>query len=160
MAQGPRALPSPPVPSPAAAAQPRSAPSGAQVAASGEADRPSASRPALPSPAEFEIGRADGLGSDFSRRLIAHIERFKRYPGGALSLRLSGTTRVALRMDRHGGVLAVWILDSSGSTILDQEAMDTVRRAAPLPAAPEDFPLTVDLLLSFRAPDIGAQALS
>ena len=67
--------------------------------------------------------------------LVAQIERFKRYPtraGGRF-----GVARVAFTIDRQGRLTDVRIVDSSGSTVLDEEAIATVRRAAPFPAPPD-----------------------
>jgi protein TonB len=66
-------------------------------------------------------------------RLVAHIQRHKRYPAGA---RDSGTAVVAFVMDRNGRVLSRRLAGSSGSAALDRETLDLIARAQPLPRPP------------------------
>lgn len=78
----------------------------------------------------------------------ARIERAKRYP---LLLRKSGVQGVALvgfRIDAQGQPEAVSLKSSSGSPALDEEALATVRRAAPYPVY-ED-PLTLGIRFELR----------
>ncbi len=70
-------------------------------------------------------------------RLLAHLEKFRRYPAAARSRRLQGVVHVRFQMNREGKVLAVEVIRSSGAVALDRAALDTIRRAAPLPAIPE-----------------------
>jgi protein TonB len=51
----------------------------------------------------------------------------------------SGTARVYFVLDREGNVTSVRIMDSSGSDMLDEEALDLVKRSSPFPAPPESF---------------------
>lgn len=78
----------------------------------------------------------------------ARIERAKRYP---LLLRKSGVQGVALvgfRIDAQGQPEAVSLKSSSGSPALDEEALATVRRAAPYPVY-ED-PLTLGIRFELK----------
>lgn len=104
----------------------------------------------------FTIGDA-GSGEahpDFRAVLLDHIARFRRYPAAALGLRLQGTTQVVFTINRAGTLLAVWIAHSSGSEVLDTEALDTIHRSQPFPAIPDDLsdPLTAALPISFIPP--------
>ncbi|MGE8943670.1 energy transducer TonB family protein [Leptospira interrogans] len=63
--------------------------------------------------------------------VMAHLNRHKRYPGSG-----GGTSSVAFTIDRSGRVLSARLIRSSGSSILDQEAVALARRASPLPAPP------------------------
>jgi protein TonB len=56
---------------------------------------------------------------------------------------------LAFTIDRHGGVVSSKIIKSSGSAILDAEALDLIKRAMPLPATPADI---ADSDLSFVVP--------
>lgn len=76
-------------------------------------------------------------------RLIAHLERRKRYPSGARSRREEGTAHVRFSIDRSGNVLSVQLVRSSGFAELDQEVLAMVRRASPVPAPPEGANLEV-----------------
>ncbi len=68
--------------------------------------------------------------------LIAHLNRYKRYPAGASS---AGTASVAFTIARSGQVLSAHLIGSSGNPALDAEAVSLPRRASPVPAPPPDF---------------------
>jgi periplasmic protein TonB len=68
--------------------------------------------------------------------MVMHINRHKRYPDAARSLRLAGEVQIVFSMDRSGHVLQSRIRHSSGSTLLDVEAMELFKRASPLPLPP------------------------
>jgi len=65
--------------------------------------------------------------------LVAHLNRFKRFPGGANP----GTVQVAFSIDRAGRVLSARLVGASGDALLDEEAVAMIRRASPVPAPPE-----------------------
>lgn len=67
--------------------------------------------------------------------LMAHLNRYKRYPPGAGG----GTASLAFTIDRSGEVLSAHLIGSSGDSALDEEAVALVRRASPVPAPPPDF---------------------
>ena len=69
-------------------------------------------------------------------RLMAHLERRKRYPADARARREEGTAYVRFRIDDSGNVLSVSLSRSSGSSALDQEVLAMVQRASPVPAPP------------------------
>jgi protein TonB len=77
--------------------------------------------------------------------LLAHLEKYRRYPASARARREEGVAHVHFRMNRAGAVLSAEILRSSGSAMLDRAALDTIRRAQPLPAIPEDKADVLDL---------------
>lgn len=72
--------------------------------------------------------------------LLRHLEKHKRYPGDAQRLRQEGVTYVRFTMSRDGRVLAVRIERASGVASLDQEGLDLLQRAQPLPSLPSDQP--------------------
>jgi len=69
-------------------------------------------------------------------RLMAHLERRKRYPAAARQQRQEGIAEVRFRIDGGGNVLAAELVRSSGYDALDTEATGLVRRASPVPAPP------------------------
>ena len=85
--------------------------------------------------------------SKWQQSLVAHLARFKKYPaqGGAAQ----GVVSLAFTLDRKGNVVSSRIEKSSGSTVLDDEALAMVKRAAPLPAPP---PEVADADLTFVVP--------
>jgi protein TonB len=69
--------------------------------------------------------------------LVVHIERFKRYPAEASARGEKGIVQVAFTVDHEGWVSFKHVVRSSGSTILDQEALAMLDRAQPLPRPPD-----------------------
>lgn len=84
-----------------------------------------------------ETARTASLGSPLTpqwrARLATHLQRFKRYPNGSRS---TGVTHVEFTLDRKGKLVLTKIVKSSGSDVLDQAAIDMLRRAEPLPPPP------------------------
>lgn len=109
--------------------------------------------PALPvaapaSPAGVSAPRAapdPGVMSDYYRRLEGHLARYHVYPAGLTDSRPSGAVRVGVIVQRDGRLLDIWIERSSGVASLDQAALDTLRRAEPLPVLPNSLPAAIDL---------------
>jgi protein TonB len=81
--------------------------------------------------------------------LVAHIERFKRYPVEARTRGEQGMVRVAFAIDRDGWVRSSRVVQSSGSSELDQEALAMLTRAQPVPRPPDRIPTRE---LSFMVP--------
>lgn len=65
----------------------------------------------------------------YEATLRAYLERIKRYPSSreARQTRPRGVVRVWLDLDRSGRLLDSGVLDSSGSNLLDGEALRTIR---------------------------------
>ena len=72
--------------------------------------------------------------------ILAHLQRFKRYPTGARLDRLEDRIQVEIQVDRNGQVIQHRILRSAGIPILDQAVNELLHRAAPLPAPPSAVP--------------------
>lgn len=70
--------------------------------------------------------------------LLAHLEKYRRYPATARNRREEGVTYVTFHMNRAGMVLSNRIMRSSGSALLDRAALETLKRAQPLPPIPAD----------------------
>jgi protein TonB len=79
--------------------------------------------------------------------MVAQIERHKRFPAGARGR--SGAAYVTFRIDRGGRLLDARISSSSGSSLLDQAALDLIHRSEPFPAPPSAL---TDAELIFVAP--------
>ncbi len=72
--------------------------------------------------------------------LLRHLERHKRYPSEAQRSRHEGVSYVRFTMSRDGRILAARIERSSGHAALDQEGLELLQRAQPLPPLPHDQP--------------------
>lgn len=94
-----------------------------------------------------------GFGSvspaKWQSRLMAHLERRKRYPSGARSRGKQGTAYVRFCIDDSGNVLCVSLSRSSGFPELDNEVVEMVRRASPVPAPPPGVNKTITAPVGF-----------
>ncbi|TDR87320.1 energy transducer TonB family protein [Enterovirga rhinocerotis] len=95
-----------------------------------------------------------GTGSSTSRvvatwhrRLSRHLDRNKRYPGGAKHSLQEVT--VSFTIDRTGKLITSSVVKSSGEAAFDEAALAMLRRADPLPAPP---PVMADEGLTFTLP--------
>jgi len=91
--------------------------------------------------------RADQEALAFQRMLLSHIARFRRYPEDAQRNGVRGTAVVVFSMRRDGTVASVWIRTTSGNIQLDTAAVDTIRRAVPLPHIPSELPDSLNVLI-------------
>jgi protein TonB len=73
---------------------------------------------------------------NWKSQLVAALERQKRYPSEARGDQ--GTAQLAFNVDRQGNVHNARITRSSGSSVLDHEALALVQRAQPLPPPPPE----------------------
>jgi periplasmic protein TonB len=85
-------------------------------------------------------GPADSAAVKFQQALLRHVAQYQHYPNAARALRLQGKVDTQFSMSRDGKLLGVWVRTSSGQTLLDKEAMETIRRAQPLPPIPPELP--------------------
>jgi len=96
--------------------------------------------------------------STYPARLSRHIARFRLYPAAALTLSIQGTAKVGFTVTRDGKLLGPRIVESSGDEDLDHAALESLKKAEPLPVAPAsvkddelDFVLPVVYRLSQSA---------
>lgn len=71
-------------------------------------------------------------------RVLAALERKKRYPGDAQREGQEDVVFVKIAVDRAGRVISSQIRKSHGYSLLDSEVMSLVQRASPLPAPPKE----------------------
>lgn len=76
------------------------------------------------------------------------IERAKRYPALARARKIEGVVSISFLMDPAGKVQTINVVNSSGSSILDEEALAAVKRAAPFPYYAK--PLSVSLRFNLK----------
>ncbi|GAB2186016.1 energy transducer TonB [Roseibium sp. LAB1] len=77
--------------------------------------------------------------SNYQGKVVAKLRRAKRYPREAKRQRLEGTVSVSFTILSSGAVSGIRVTLSSGHPVLDQAALDMVRRAAPMPKFPDDI---------------------
>lgn len=81
--------------------------------------------------------------------LLLHLNKYKRYPAAARQRGITGIAQLQFTMDRSGRVLSYRLVASAGADLLDQETLNMIRRASPLPRIPPEFP---DDRLTFTVP--------
>lgn len=88
--------------------------------------------------AQSSRGSADpALKVQWEAQLLAHLERFKRYPSAARERGDRGNAYLRFEIDSNGQVLSASIVRSSGFTELDNATLDMISRASPVPRPPE-----------------------
>jgi periplasmic protein TonB len=90
---------------------------------------------------------SEASSNHYSALIFGHLQRFKRYPLTAHGA--SGTVTVQFELNRAGEVVSSKVTKSSGNHVLDEAALDLLRRASPFPAFPAAKPGAQD---SFLAP--------
>jgi periplasmic protein TonB len=101
---------------------------------------PAADAPPAPAaaPAPSSSSRPSATTVNWQSRLLAHLERHKRYPSAARARREEGVVQLRFVIDADGRVLAHDIDRSSGSTRLDGAVDELIGRASPVPAPPPE----------------------
>lgn len=98
-------------------------------------------------------GRQAALGASWAARIQARIARAHRVPPALQRRGTSGRSVVRIVVGRDGRVISVAVVKSAGAAALDRAALQSVRRAGRLPAAPADFArpqMRFDVPLVFR----------
>ena len=117
------------------AAPPPSAPSAASTAArSGGAGGGGASQTA-----------GNAAASAYRAKVAAQLERKSFYPNAARRDRLTGAATVSFTLNAAGRVTAVRVVRSAGARILDEAALEMVRRASPYPPIPAGLGATITI---------------
>jgi len=114
----------------ASAAPMTTAPPPSEAKASGAVAAPAPGLSAIAAKAE----------ATWHKSLVAHINRYKRYPAEARAHKIEGIVSVEFTLDRLGQIVSSRVTHSSGSPVLDEEAVTLLRRASPFPAPPQEVP--------------------
>lgn len=86
-----------------------------------------------PSPAQ-NAAKANWQGT-----LLAHLQKYKKYPPGAQARGKEGLNRLRFVVDAEGKVLSFELVGRSGNADLDRATLEMIRRAQPLPKPPADL---------------------
>lgn len=114
-------------------------PSKSTSATTSSADRRSGTSAELPP----NRRRAGGTGDPRLMRMWKKINRSKYYPLHARRNSWKGKPRVTFKTGKEGQIEYVRLAKSCGITLLDDAAIKTIRRAAPLPHYPKPITLTI-----------------
>ncbi|MDH0074445.1 energy transducer TonB, partial [Stenotrophomonas maltophilia] len=121
----------------------------AQTSAPPQVAADAAARYTAPQTTAGERSRAE---ASWEGRLLGHLQKHRRYPRQAERLRQQGVVYVRFAVARDGAVSGLKLGRSSGFALLDQETLDTVQRASPVPAPPAEVagdPVDVMVPVSF-----------
>ncbi len=95
---------------------------------------------AAPTPAPLVVAKAvpdSALLDSYGKTLSTLIAKYQRYPRIAQLRGWQGTAQVLLSVSATGRMVNVVILRSSGFEVLDDQALEMVQQATPLPQPPE-----------------------
>lgn len=113
--------------------------------------------PTPPVPAIYVADNGDSANAriltGYGERLSEVLSRHQHYPRLARLRGWQGQVHLRLHLARQGALLNVEITKSSGHEVLDQQALEIVKRASPLPLPPEGLradKFTVDVPVTFR----------
>jgi protein TonB len=104
---------------------------------------------------EVEDGETRFLNTDdiqfgsFLRRLETAVYGVWHYPQEALMRGIEGTTPVRITFNRNGEITQVDLLETSGSKILDDEVMRTLKQLGPIGTFPRGYTGEVFKLIAF-----------
>ncbi|WP_367111723.1 energy transducer TonB [uncultured Psychrobacter sp.] len=90
-----------------------------------------------------------GAAADYIETFREHVERVGNlhYPAQARAQSITGDVRLMVIISDNGNIKAIRLLESSGSTILDEAAKQSVRQAAPFGRFTADMKDIVELRL-------------
>ena len=100
--------------------------------------------------------QADAVGQ-WETQITLRLADQRRFPPEAKGQ--NGAAKVAFAIDRSGKVISETLVESTGSALLDAEAIAMVKRAQPFPPPPaevRDDTLTFELPVVFISPRPGA----
>lgn len=132
----------------AAAARPEAATKPAAATEEGPVSK-TTSVSAAPAAAPAQQG-ASGGGHSWEGKILARLERFRRYPNSARMRGDEGVAYLRIRINREGQLLSSKLERSSGFASLDRAAAEAAERAAPLPRIPAERPDEIELLVPFE----------
>ncbi len=90
-----------------------------------------------PAPARPLTARGKRAQSQYLRELMSWLARHRVYPVEAKKRKLEGVVQVRFAIDRDGHLLSATVHRSAGADLLDQAALDVLRRADPMPKFPK-----------------------
>lgn len=132
----------------AGAAKPEAATKPAAATEEGPVSK-TASVSAAPAAAPAQQGASGGSHS-WEGKILARLERFRRYPNSARMRGDEGVAYLRIRINREGQLLSSKLERSSGFASLDRAAAEAAERAAPLPRIPAERPDEIELLVPFE----------
>jgi protein TonB len=128
----------------------------APAAVSVPAARTEAAKPSAPVPAADTLD-PQTIGQ-YRVAIIAAARRFKRYPRIALDNNWEGKAEIRLVIGTDGNIASISVRGLSGFEVLDQQALEMIRRAKgqePVPTALRGKAFTLDVPVVFSLREEG-----
>jgi protein TonB len=100
-------------------------------------------------------GGTPGGPGTYNAELSAWLQAHHEFPDRAQRRKMYGATQVQFTIDRQGNLLSYEIITSSGYKILDEAALDTLKRASPMPPMPAELAgqsYSPKIILEFNPP--------
>lgn len=134
----PKPIPKPvirePAPEPQPVIEPTPQPDPLPVENPPEAE--AAPAPVEPTPAPLSTAAT----AKYEQRLIAWLEKQKKYPKRAKRMRIEGEGRLRILIDRTGQTQKITLEQRTGNRLLDKAALEMAERANPFPPMPKNDP--------------------
>lgn len=105
-----------------------------------------------PGTGSAQAAHSENLSNIYLQHVYQRIQRAKRYPRFAREREMEGRIQVEFVLSRDGKLLESRVVNSSGHSVLDREALLTLRRAAPFPKLPETIQagnVVMNVVISF-----------
>ncbi|PHM38485.1 energy transducer TonB [Xenorhabdus innexi] len=96
------------------------------------------------------VGQGNSESDNYHARLRQEIERHKRYPRKARRMKQEGTVTVNFMLQDDGSITAARIIQSSGYSIMDNEALKALSLAKSVGPKPENLAADTTLQISFE----------
>lgn len=97
---------------------------------------------AMPREAKTQSTATSAASAKQTERWGAKLEAYLRRRTQRMRSKEGGTVSIAITVTRGGDILSARVADSSGSPQLDQSVLETVRRASPVPSAPDEVAIS------------------
>lgn len=107
-----------------------------ETAAPPPVEAPPAEKPVAPK--QGQSSKPSEATLSWQKAVALHLNKHKKYPYDARARGHEGVATVSFSIDRSGKVVVSHLDKSSGSDLLDQEAIEVLARASPFPRPPSD----------------------
>jgi len=100
--------------------------------------------------------------ADYLNRWQSYVEQFgnENYPDEAMKNNIQGNLRLLVAINKDGSIHEIHLRQSSGSSLLDQSAIEIVKRAAPFEPLPPEIANEVEVLEIIRTWQFRGNALT